>query len=85
MLALKFLDRVMHQDALQLFGLRVKQLRLAQGISQEELGALANLDRTYISGIERGKRNVSLRNILQIANALKVSVSDLFDIPEFNL
>lgn len=85
MLALKFLDRVMHQDALQLFGLRVKKLRLAQGISQEELGALANLDRTYISGIERGKRNVSLRNILQIANALKVSVSDLFDIPEFNV
>ncbi len=75
----------MHQDVLQLFGLRVKQLRLAKGISQEELGALSNLDRTYISGIERGKRNVSLRNILQIANALKVSVSELFDIPEFNV
>tara|TARA_R110002126_G_scaffold12196_26_gene53262 strand:- start:3478 stop:3735 length:258 start_codon:yes stop_codon:yes gene_type:complete len=85
MLALKLLDRVMHQDVLQLFGLRVKQLRLAKGISQEELGALSNLDRTYISGIERGKRNVSLRNILQIANALKVSVSELFDIPEFNV
>ncbi|MDP5143660.1 helix-turn-helix transcriptional regulator [Rheinheimera baltica] len=74
----------MHQDALQLFGLRVKQLRLARNISQEELGALSNLDRTYISGIERGKRNVGLKNILQIANALNVSVSELFNIPELN-
>jgi transcriptional regulator with XRE-family HTH domain len=85
MLALNLLDRVMHQDALQLFGLRVKQLRLAQGLSQEELGALANLDRTYISGIERGKRNISLKNILHIASALNVSVSELFDIPGFNV
>lgn len=73
----------MHQDALQQFGLRVKQLRLAQGISQEELGALADLDRTYISGIERGKRNVSLKNIVLIAHALQVSVAELFNTPEF--
>jgi transcriptional regulator with XRE-family HTH domain len=75
----------MHQDALQLFGLRIKQLRLARDISQEELGALSNLDRTYISGIERGKRNVGLKNILQIAKALNVSASDLFNIPELNV
>jgi transcriptional regulator with XRE-family HTH domain len=75
----------MHQDALQLFGLRIKQLRLARDISQEELGALSNLDRTYISGIERGKRNVGLKNILQIAKALNVSASELFNIPELNV
>ena len=73
----------MHHDTLQLFGLRVKQLRLSKNISQEELGALSNLDRTYISGIERGKRNVSLKNILQIASALGVPALELFNIPEF--
>lgn len=75
---------VMHQDVLQLFGLRVKQLRLAKGISQEDLGALASLDRTYISGIERGKRNVGLKNVEQIAKALNVSIVELFSTPEFN-
>lgn len=75
----------MHQDALQQFGFRIKQLRLAKGISQEELGALANLDRTYISGIERGKRNVSLKNIVLIADALQVSVAELFNTPGFNV
>lgn len=74
----------MHQDALQQFGLRIKQLRQAQGISQEELGARAQLDRTYISGIERGKRNVSFKNIVLIADALQVSVAELFNIPEFS-
>lgn len=69
----------MRQDAQQLFGLRVKQLRLSKNISQEELGALSNLDRTYISGIERGKRNVSLINIIKIADALNVHPSELFD------
>jgi transcriptional regulator with XRE-family HTH domain len=69
----------MLQDAQNLFGLRVKQLRLSRGFSQEELGALANLDRTYISGIERGKRNVSLINIVKIAGALNVHPSQLFD------
>ena len=73
----------MRQDAQQLFGLRIKQLRLSLGISQEELGALSNLDRTYISGIERGKRNISLKNILQIASALGVPALELFNIPEF--
>ncbi|MEE2001989.1 MULTISPECIES: helix-turn-helix domain-containing protein [Alkalimonas] len=74
----------MHQDALQQFGLRIKQLRQAQGISQEELGARAQLDRTYISGIERGKRNVSFKNIVLIADALQISVAELFNVPEFS-
>ena len=74
----------MHQNALQQFGLRIKQLRQAQGISQEELGARAQLDRTYISGIERGKRNVSFKNIVLIADALQISVAELFNVPEFS-
>lgn len=70
----------MRQDALLLFGMRVRELRSEKAISQEELAALTELDRTYISGIERGKRNLSLKNILKIASALNVTASQLLDI-----
>lgn len=63
---------------LKVFGARVKELRHQAKFSQEELAALCDLDRTYISGIERGQRNPSLRNILRIARALGVSPSVLF-------
>ena len=60
------------------FGEKVRQERTKQGISQEELGFRTGLDRTYISGIERGLRNPSLENIGRIAKALKVSLPELF-------
>jgi transcriptional regulator with XRE-family HTH domain len=60
------------------FGLHLKKLRLARGLSQEQLGLIAELDRTYISGIERGVRNVSLTNIFRIAQALGVATAELF-------
>jgi transcriptional regulator with XRE-family HTH domain len=63
---------------LQDFGDRVRALRLELGVSQEKLALDCGLDRTYISGIERGKRNVSLVNIHRLADALGVSASDLF-------
>ncbi|MDO0821295.1 helix-turn-helix domain-containing protein [Desulfosporosinus nitroreducens] len=62
-----------------LFGIRVRKLRQALGISQEELAFSSNLHRTYISDIERGMRNVSLDNIYKIAVALDISPKDLFD------
>jgi transcriptional regulator with XRE-family HTH domain len=49
-------------------------LREDQRISQERLAQLANLDRTYVSGIERGERNPSLENLLRLADALGVSL-----------
>lgn len=60
------------------FGLQVKQLRIERELSQEQLGLLAELDRTYISGIERGVRNVSLANIFRISDALGVAPAALF-------
>lgn len=60
------------------FGKRIRTLRKERGLSQEDLAELCNLDRTYISGIERGFRNVALRNIETLAQALGVSISDLF-------
>jgi len=61
------------------FGLRVRKLRTTKGWSQEVFAEKCGLDRTYISGIERGKRNVALRNIEQIAKALGVTLSQLVE------
>lgn len=68
----------MEHEQLATFGLRLKELRIERGLSQEELGSLADLDRTYISGIERGTRNVGLINVFRIAKALNVSPTELF-------
>jgi transcriptional regulator with XRE-family HTH domain len=59
------------------FGRRVRELRKAKDLSQEAFAAVCGLDRTYISGIERGRRNVSLRNIEVIADALAISIAEL--------
>lgn len=60
------------------YGKAVRAIRQDKKISQEELGDLCGLHRTYISDIELGKRNVSLENIDKIAHALKVKKSELF-------
>ena len=67
----------MHGDILRKFGERVRELRKSQGYSQESFAAACSLDRTYLGGIERGERNVVLRNILVIARTLGISVSEL--------
>lgn len=61
------------------FGCRVRELRTAKGLSQEAFAAECGLDRTYISGIERGKRNVSLENLRVIAKALGITLSRLLE------
>jgi transcriptional regulator with XRE-family HTH domain len=62
---------------LKAFGDNTRAVRFSLGISQEQLAELAGLDRTYISGVERGIRNISLMNISAIAKALKVTVVEL--------
>jgi transcriptional regulator with XRE-family HTH domain len=59
------------------FGKRLKAIRDDRGYSQERLADLAGLHRTYIGGVERGERNVSLLNIWRIADALGVGPSAL--------
>ena len=61
------------------FGNRVKSLRIKAGISQEELAFRAGLHRTYLGSIERGERNISLKNIARIAKALDIKLVELFD------
>lgn len=60
------------------FGNRVRELRAKKGLSQEALALVCDLDRTYIGGVERGERNISLLNIHRIADALGVSARELF-------
>ena len=66
-----------NRDPRAILGDRVRSIRAKRGISQEQLADLAELDRTYISGVERGIRNISLLNIVRIADALEVSPSEL--------
>jgi transcriptional regulator with XRE-family HTH domain len=66
-------------DILVRFGQRVRELRTSRGYSQEAFAARCELDRTYIGGIERGERNVALRNIEAIAKALNISITTLME------
>jgi transcriptional regulator with XRE-family HTH domain len=64
-------------NLLSRFGARVREARQKLGISQEELAARCELHRTYIGGIERGERNISLQNLFKIAEALEATASSL--------
>lgn len=61
-------------------GARIKKIRKEKKFSQEQLAAKSKLHRTYISDIERGDRNVSIKNIEKIAKALDITLTDLFSI-----
>lgn len=65
------------RDILKRFGARVRELRLETGLSQEKFAAKCDLDRTYLGSVERGERNIALRNIEKIARALGISIADL--------
>lgn len=64
---------------LKALGFLVRRHRGSLGISQEELALRANLDRTYISGIERGIRNPSLTALVSLADGMKINVSSLLE------
>ncbi len=69
-----------HSDSsLIAFGHRVKQLRLAQGLSQEELADKCSFYRTYIGMVERAERSITLCNVFKIAKGLNISLKELFD------
>lgn len=61
-------------------GLRIKELRKAKGLSQEQLALKAEIDRTYMASVENGKRNVAIINIEKIIVALDTSFKDFFSV-----
>jgi transcriptional regulator with XRE-family HTH domain len=64
---------------LVIFGENLRKFRNERNISQEELAFKAKLDRTYISGLECGKRNPTLKIIVQLSNALDMEPSELLN------
>lgn len=59
-------------------GQRIKQIRNEKGLSQEKLALKAEIDRTYLAGVEQGKRNPSLKSLEKIVDALEISFHELF-------
>ena len=68
---------VSNSEILEKFGERVRELRKEAGWSQEEFADECEMDRTYVGGIERGERNLALRNIEKVADALGITLSEL--------
>ena len=67
------------RNILERFGKRVRELRIECGWSQEQFAHQCGLDRTYVGGIERGERNIALRNIEKIAETLGLTLSELME------
>lgn len=70
----------MNKIILGKFGQKVREERLKQGLSQEELAKKAGVHRTYIGMIERGEKNITLTNIEKIAKALEFSLSEMVNL-----
>ncbi|MEG9529893.1 helix-turn-helix transcriptional regulator [Mannheimia indoligenes] len=64
---------------LQSIGVRVRELRKERGLSQEKFALKADIDRTYLAGIEQGKRNPSVKSLEKIINSLDVSFHQFFE------
>lgn len=64
-------------EALNILGKQIKTQRENLGLTQEKLAEKCGLDRTYISLLERGKRNPSYTNLLKVAAGLEISISEL--------
>jgi transcriptional regulator with XRE-family HTH domain len=70
---------VVDKELLKQFGIRIRELRHAKGLSQEQLAEKTGFHRTYIGMVERGERNLSLSNIAVLAKTFDMSVCDLLN------
>ena len=61
------------------FGLKIKELRKEKSYSQDKLAKLASIEKSYISNIENGNRNVSLQILNKLAKALEIKIHQFFD------
>ena len=64
---------------LEKLGSRIRELRKSQGLSQEKFALKADIDRTYLAGIEQGKRNPSIKSLEKIINTLGISFHTFFE------
>lgn len=66
-------------EVLAAFGKRVREIRLGEGLTIEDLAELSSLHPSYVGGVERGERNLSLFNVWRLANGLNVATSELMN------
>ncbi len=59
------------------FGKAMRKFRIQAGISQEKLAELADIHRTYVGDVERGERNISVVNMVKVAQGLKMKLSEM--------
>ena len=78
-IAFKIIDNIMKKEILIKFGKKVREIRVKQNLSQEKLATKAGVHRTYIGMIERAEKNITLESIEKVANALGLSVKELFN------
>lgn len=72
----------MNSNPLKSFGMRLVEIRKAKGLSQEKLALESGIARSYLSGVERGLRNIALINIHKLADTLGVAPSVLLEPPQ---
>ena len=73
----------MENDLLKKLGARIREKRKTMGWTQEDLASSAQIDRSYIGGVERGERNLTFSVLCQICSALECDVAELtVDLPE---
>lgn len=66
-------------ESRKIFARNLKETRVKQGLSQEELADIAGLHRTYVGSVERGERNISIDNMERLASALNITIQDLLN------
>jgi transcriptional regulator with XRE-family HTH domain len=75
---LKYLSAMERNAQLELLGKHIRAIRMGQELSQDQVAFKAGFSRSYFGGVERGVRNISAVNLIQLAKALGVEVGDLF-------
>lgn len=68
----------------QKVGNRIRELRLVKKLSQESLANIAEIDRTYITSVENGRRNISIETLEKVLIALQISFKNFYSHPDFN-
>ncbi len=77
MLSLAVVNEMTTDERMIAFGKRVREMRKSKGISQERLAEMAGIDRSYMGNIERGEKNVTLKKVYEICDALEVKIQNL--------
>lgn len=75
---MKYLSAMEKDDQLKLLGKQIREIRVNLGETQDQMAFKAGFARSYYSGVERGVRNISAVNLIQLAKALGVEVGELF-------